>query len=328
MNRTFIHLKVLALVFIASSKLVNASCEEKANLYRSSQSVFLYANYVGDEIHLLDREKRVYLANFHSNGIDLKKTGDFEYPSSFFHFNKRKGFSWVASNAWKKYPTKPIKTLGEKIIDFDTILNLSAGSKGATIFLGDYPKYIVAGKNSLVQLKDWPFAEGDGYFLGVYSVGDAFLVLVAHDETVNFYRSNDGYYWEKSDFSITSFVKAYTYKKVFWVVNEKDDKYSSTDGVHWQLNLHDHEFNQYMKEFENRRASLINSLRASNYVIHAFDGDQNEGILTGVCNKKVEDNIESLGFLLHYRNNQYFMYNDFDNKGSLKLKGESWSFSE
>ncbi|MCP4495034.1 MAG: hypothetical protein GY820_48190 [Gammaproteobacteria bacterium] len=110
------------------------------------------------------------------------------------------------------------------------------------------------------------------------------------------------------------------------MVNIQGEKYSSVDGVNWQLNMDDQTFNQYVKEYDIHRANLLNDLRASNYIINSIDGDHHEGVVVGSCYKRVDSKIENMGFLLRYKNNQYTMYEDFDNEKPLSFVGKDWIY--
>ncbi len=321
-TKLFFQFALVLLIFTSNSSY--AICEEKANLYRSVQSVFTYANHYGDKWYLLDREQRIYLASFHEKEMSIQKIGDFD-SSVFLHFSKRKGFLWLASNTWREDSNKYLqRKLGDRVVDFDTFLDLSVGNSEIALFLGSFPRYIVVYDNGTIQIRDWSSPGKNDYFLGAYSKDDTFVVLVVRDETVHFYFSGDGYIWDKSDFSIPSYVRGYTHNNLFWVVDDQGEKYSSEDGLDWQMNMDDHSFNQYEAEYDTHRARLLTKLRESNYIVNSIDGDHNEGVVVGSCYKRVGPKIENMGFLLRYKNNQYTMYEDFDNKKPLTFVGKSW----
>ncbi len=312
----FFKFALVLLIFTGNSAY--AICEEdKANVYSTFQSVFTYANHYGNKWYLFDREQRIYLASFHEKEISIQRIGDFD-SSVFLHFNIHKAF--LRANVIKYLQRK----LGERVVDFDTFLDLSVSNSEVALFLGSFPRYIVAYDSGTIQIMDWSSPGENSYFLGAYSKDDIFVMLVVHDKTVHFYFSGDGYIWDKSDFSIPSYARGYTHNNLFWVVDDQGEKYSSEDGLDWQMNMDDHSFNQYEAEYDTHRARLLTKLRESNYVVYSIDGDHNEGVVVGSCYKRVGPKFEDMGFLLRYKNNQYTMYEDFDNKKPLTFVGKSW----
>lgn len=245
--------KIIFLLFVFPPIYSYGKCLDSKGgaYYNSKQSIFVYSVLFnkGKEATLIDNLGRAFHAYFFKNEMRLRYVKTIENYSYNTNFNRN---------------------------------NLSAKSLDISIFIGDYPNYIIDKNNSL-EVHSFPFLASN--ISGIYENENSFLVYGTVDDKKIVFHSSDGISWvEVPNLSSESLNG-----------NAKKNKLDNDDGI---------DYGRVDDELKNR-----------NYKVYSITHSHNDGVSlsAGACHLEgISYKSEKKGFLVYTQDEKSFLFDNFE----------------